>query len=280
MKKLIQNLRDLMFDERRLPTPAGWSAVCAVILSGIGAPLYSFLVKDHATLAVWALCGLSIVVLILFYSLRLVEGIQTGQPKKYWGFESSEEIKRCCRVLIVDDRLLPHQDMLERRGFRVTKNDRVAPRDVPIEAEYDIMLLDYKGVIDSFAATDGIAALKTIRQDNPWIPVMIITSYEEDERIAAGSHLYDGVIPKSLEYSEVESRLLGMVDRACRKEFFHARLEKYGISNSKEILGAVEAGGNEIKPSLTEASASSMGAALSLQKIAVSVFNRTRWADK
>lgn len=144
------------------------------------------------------------------------------------------------KILVIDDASLDKIAMFKRRGFNVTLQQKVErDADNPYQDSYDLLLLDLRGVRSDFGAKKGNEALTLLKQDNPWLPVVIFTSYPQDlkgdTREAAKRHS-EAILRKSLRYDEIEPTLLEIMTRSRSREHFRHLLLNADLQNPDNVL--------------------------------------------
>lgn len=151
-----------------------------------------------------------------------------------------------CRILVIDDAKPDKLAMFERRGFDVTLKSRVEHDPANrYEANYDLLLLDQRGVRSEFGASRGSEALGLIRQDNPWLPIILFTSYPQDvkgKRRQEVLSVADEIMRKSLPYDEMEPRLLALLEDRRSRRHFESLLSGLGVEDPSVLLDQVAAG--------------------------------------
>lgn len=205
--------------------------VATIAVSVVGSVVSSFVVPPikRARLWVWG-------------HLRGVIGLKRPATAG-WHQVAADQLRSETRVLIVDDdtdEKLPHFPQLKARGFTVTQWHAIRATNVKsIEADFDLVVLDNRGVRDDLGSDSGVDALEIVRRDNPWIPVVINTSYPEDisrsRRDKLRQHNAE-VVSKVMRYSEFEEVLLDAASRSRTLDYFCDRLSRLGAEDAAALL--------------------------------------------
>ena len=182
-------------------------------------------------------------------------------PPELWVTPSLENVKSQSRILVVDDEDLAHYSQLRTRGFNVKRLDAVdATASRTMDTDFDLLILDIRGIRDHFGAEDGIEALPMIRKDNPWIPIILFTAHMDDnkEKIARAEQLTQAVEPKSLRFADFEDRVIFWLRQARSRDYAVQSLARLGVANASDLADRL---GREnvaaLKPFLSEAANSS-----------------------
>jgi two-component system, NtrC family, response regulator AtoC len=114
-------------------------------------------------------------------------------------------------ILIVDDERLVRWSLAERLradGFDVSEAATVASAIEQIARDPDAVILDYQ-----LPDGDGLAVLKRIRQQDPDLPVVMLTAHKDPETIIAAMKAgATDYVTKPFEVSDVSLRLTRVLD--------------------------------------------------------------------
>ncbi len=106
------------------------------------------------------------------------------------------------KVLVVDDEedfLFTMEYWLKSKGYEVkTANDGFQAIDIAKEFDPNIIILDI-----NMPGIDGVETLRRIREFNKEVPVLIITAFVGEERVAeASSYQISGLFYKDKDFKE------------------------------------------------------------------------------
>src|SRR5262249_35139428 len=135
-------------------------------------------------------------------------------------------------------------EKLRERGFAVDVWSSVDQKQAAsIDANYDLLVLDVRGVQDAFGAKDGIEALQMLRDDNPWIPILMDSSYicdlTRDRKKTVRTQTQE-TLDKIARYPDFEARIWEWLTRGRTREYALSRLEALGHPAPEEVLKACE----------------------------------------
>lgn len=152
-----------------------------------------------------------------------------------WPSFSREELIANARILLIDDGQPDKIAMFKRRGFHIDIENTVEHDSTNrYELRYDLILLDQRGIRDDFGAKRGSDALPLLRKDNPWIPIVLFTSYPNDLRgetldeVKAHS---DVILRKSTRYDRMETKIMALLRSRRSREYFEGRLRQLGVDD-------------------------------------------------
>lgn len=161
-----------------------------------------------------------------------------------WDLPDVETIKKQSRVLIVDDGSYAHFEQLPLRGFAVTHEKRIdREKETVVDENFDLLILDVKGVQDAFGAKDGIDALELLRRDNPWVPIMIHTAYLgdlSDSRKNLVREHTQKAIPKIIPFHEFEELVMELLQLGRTPAYLEAVLKGLEVADPGRVLKMVE----------------------------------------
>lgn len=212
--------------------------------------------------------------------------VPSGPPApsaKSWPEFDRSDLIADCRILVIDDASPDKIAMFERRGFQIVLKQSVEHDAENIyQNDYDLLLLDLRGVGSEFGASKGNEALPLLRRDNPWLPIVIFTSFQQDlkgQALAEVEALSEGVLRKSLRYDEIETRVIEVLQRSRSRGSFESLLRKFDVANVDELLDAALHGAlssDQIRFTSTTISAPHREAARRVIQVAVRVLAAAR----
>lgn len=157
------------------------------------------------------------------------------------------QIRENARLLVIDDEDYAHYDVLRRRGFEVTRWSSISTADAQdLDRKYELILLDVRGVVDDTGSSSGLDAIRLLRRDNPWIPIVIYTSHIRTVRgknAETAKALSDGVLKKTLPFDDFLESVFDTMCSSFRSAHFVSRLEGVGVENAEQVVGQVEVKG-------------------------------------
>ncbi len=163
-----------------------------------------------------------------------------------WPTTHSDAALKFGRLLVVDDQSFAHYERLEKRGYKVTRWMKMNKNEPGgFDANYDALILDVRGVADDFGAADGVEALRLIRRDNPWIPILIYTAYPDDVPQDSSSFVAsetEGCMSKLKPFVEFEAAIVSLFGKGRDRSRFARVLAHLGVANSDEVLTALQRG--------------------------------------
>lgn len=163
-----------------------------------------------------------------------------------WPVTHPDAVVRSARVLVVDDQhqQFANYELLENRGYHITRRSSLDSRQPgALDGEFDVVVLDVRGVQDGFGASDGIHALQLLRDDNPWIPVILYTAYPDDltpEQEQIVQQLAEPPLSKFAPFKDLEGKIMASVLRGRERAHFEATLARIGIVNPDEVLASLQ----------------------------------------
>lgn len=167
-----------------------------------------------------------------------------GSRSPGWGEPSLRQIKLESRVLIIDDESLAHFEHLKHRGFSCEHWKTIdRSRSGAIDAEFDLLLLDVRGVQDAFGAKDGIEALELLRRDNPWIPIALNTAFPADvadEKRRTVKMLTQRSLAKMMRYAEFEEAVVQLLQLGRSRQYFIDVLSRLQVADPGSVLTELE----------------------------------------
>jgi len=133
-----------------------------------------------------------------------------------------DEIKKRCRILIIDDKEFEYQTLFERDGYTITK--WTVDDDIDIEkidnAYFDIVLLDVDGVATNRSEKHGLGLLKYIKEKNPAQVVILYSA----KSFSLDDHSYvkmaDDSLKKSADYYEFKKRVDSLLETRTSISFY------------------------------------------------------------
>lgn len=157
---------------------------------------------------------------------------------------SAAELTKNGRILVIDDEDYAHYSTLRVRGFHVEHWRSISVADVEdLDLRYELVLLDIKGVVDDAGAMSGLEALRLLRRDNPWLPIVIFTSHIRTVRgqnADVAEQMADGVLKKAIPFDEFLNEVLEQIRGAFREEHFVRRLEGIGVKNAEQLVKRIQ----------------------------------------
>lgn len=205
---------------------------------------------------------------------------ETPAPTTWPAFDR-EGLIADCKILVIDDSSPDKIAMFKRRGFDMTLRQRVEHNaSEPYQDTFDFLFLDMRGVASDFGDTRGTDALPLLRRDNPWLPIVVFTSYPQDLRGPTRERvedLADDIIKKSLRYDELEPTVIELLRVRRKRESFVKLLRDAGVSNTDAVLDGLVAGA-EVAPTFStdDVSADSREVAAKTIRVAQRVLERAR----
>jgi CheY-like chemotaxis protein len=207
-----------------------------------------------------------------------------------WAAPSIQALKLQSKVLIVDDDAeLPHFTQLKNRHFSLTIWKEVERKQFEsVDQDFDLMLLDVRGVKDSFGATNGLEALELIRRDNPWIPIAVYTAYLGDisasQRDAMNTFVQHE-LDKLVKYHEFEEAVVSLIQRGRSRAYFVTILSQLGVDNPDDVLSRLESASGETLPvwkfvDTVTPSPFQPDQVRHVLKIAAAIYTGERWTKK
>lgn len=178
-------------------------------------------------------------------ALRRVRANFTRSPRRAWAPWTAEDLRLTSRVLFIDDEEMPYIAMMQSRRFaKVARESSITPTLLEsLERDFDLLVLDVRGVTDAFGATDGVASLDMIRLENPWIPIVIFTSYPDDirgNRRSLAKRSSYAIVNKMTSYKEFESQMIEALSGSRTRDYFISRLSDIGCDNPEARLALVD----------------------------------------
>jgi CheY-like chemotaxis protein len=128
---------------------------------------------------------------------------------------SREELRRRCRILIVDDERIDLIDDLRQAGFSIDyEPDVTVENQHKLEqALYDLLLLDFGNVGKSFGENEGLSVLRHVKRVNPALIVVAYTSKFLGSDHADFYRLSDFVLSKDAGIKDSQEK----IEKALRK---------------------------------------------------------------
>src|SRR4051812_42591458 len=94
--------------------------------------------------------------------------------RRDWPKVDLDEIVKRARILVIDDGDFAYMPLFERDGYTISKWDDVQDLHALETNEFDVILLDLKGVGVQESADEGFGLLKHIREASP---AQIVVAY-------------------------------------------------------------------------------------------------------
>lgn len=151
-----------------------------------------------------------------------------------WPQPSLSEVRRRARILVIDDLDFPYKSLFERDGYLIEKWDDIDTLTSLEQGQFDLILLDLKGIGQSESAEQGLGVLKHIRQSRP---AQIVIAYSQEDWPLESQpffHMADATLPKSADYTEFKrevDKLLGL--RFSKGFYVNRALDELGGYTSK-----------------------------------------------
>ncbi len=160
-----------------------------------------------------------------------------------WSVGTMTDLRAKSRILVIDDEDGAHYDGLRARNYAVVTWNAIRTADAAkLDFEYDLIILDVRGVKDDLDADDGIEALEMLRRDNPWIPVLMFTSFKgtiRGRRREASSRNAQAVMQKSVSFTEFSEAVVDQLRRGASREYFEHLLGSLGCPDPGSLVEQV-----------------------------------------
>lgn len=148
------------------------------------------------------------------------------QRSSYWPAVSHEEIVRRSRILVIDDGDFAYMPLFERDGYTIQQWPDVSDLTALESAEFDLILLDLKGVGAKESSDEGFGILKHIRETSP---SQIVIAYSNSDLSLAYQPFFrdaDAVLHKTqTDYVEFKRSVDQLLDQRFSKGFYLGRVK-------------------------------------------------------
>jgi CheY-like chemotaxis protein len=146
------------------------------------------------------------------------------RSRRTWPEPPFEEIRRRARILVIDDQEFPYQQLFERDGYNVNKQDDVVNLSDLEDGSYDLILLDLQGVGRGESNDEGLGVLKHLRAQRP---AQIVVAYSEANFGLASQpffQLADAVLQKSADYIDFKAKVDELLEARFSLGFYIDRI--------------------------------------------------------
>jgi CheY-like chemotaxis protein len=141
-----------------------------------------------------------------------------------WPSIPIEEIRKRARLLVIDDKAFPYQELFERDGYTLEKWSDVEDLSRLEAAAFDLVLLDLQGVGRQQSAEQGLGILRHIRQA---VPTQIVIAYSGADwplKYQDFFKLADAVLPKDSDYVDFKRKVDQLLTQRFSLGFYTSRL--------------------------------------------------------
>ena len=138
-----------------------------------------------------------------------------GLFKAKWPEFSTDEIRKRSRLLVIDDTDFPYQALFKRDGYALDKWNDVRNLSSLERGDYDVILLDIRGVGRRESEEEGFGILKHLRAR---APAQIVIAYSNEDwslKYQGFFDLADARMYKSADYVDFKR----VVDEQLRRRF-------------------------------------------------------------
>jgi CheY-like chemotaxis protein len=144
-----------------------------------------------------------------------------------WPTVPHEEIVRRARVLVIDDSDFAYMPLFERDGYTIQQWNDVSDLGALETGEFDLILLDLKGVGLKESADEGFGILNHIRETSP---AQIVIAYSNSDLSLAYQPFFrnaDAVLHKTqTDYVEFKRTVNSLLDQRFSEGFYIGRIER------------------------------------------------------
>jgi len=137
------------------------------------------------------------------------------------------EIVRRARILVVDDQDFPYSVLFKSEGYNVTKWKDVTKLTEIEQGNYDIILLDLKGIGKKVSIDEGLGVLRHIKNQRPSQIVVAYSNSDWPLQYQPFFDLADKVLPKSADYVDFKRIVDDLLQEHFSVGFHLARLDDH-----------------------------------------------------
>lgn len=157
--------------------------------------------------------------------------------KHSWPELSWEEIKRRARLLVIDDTEFSYTELFRRDGYTIEQWRDVEDLSELEGGNYDIIMLDIRGVGETISKEEGLGVLKYIRQVCPAQFVIAYSASDYDLSQHEFFRLADAVMPKSADYVDFKKEVDKLLHKRFSVDYYVKRiLTEVGNRNYEKII--------------------------------------------
>jgi len=143
---------------------------------------------------------------------------------RQWPRLSREEIVKRARILVIDDGDFPLMVLFERDGYTIQQWKDVDDLRPLENGDFDLILLDLRGVGRKHSADEGFGILKHIRKSSP---AQIVVAYSNADLSLEYQRFFDdadAVLHKTTDYVEYKRTVDGLLEKRFSLGFYLDRV--------------------------------------------------------
>ncbi|MGH9307712.1 MAG: hypothetical protein ACRD0I_12635, partial [Acidimicrobiales bacterium] len=157
-----------------------------------------------------------------------------------WPKVDHGEIVRRSRILVIDDGDFPYLTLFERDGYTIQQWAEVTDLRPLETGEFDLILLDLRGVGRAESADEGFGLLKHVRETSP---AQIVVAYSNEELSLEYQPFFrmaDHVLAKTSDYVEFKRTVDRLLGERFSMGFYVSRITTELGTHAAEAPKAIE----------------------------------------